>query len=304
MIWRTIMRILVTGSEGLLGSWTVPALRAAGHEVVTLDIKSRPHSGGEIHIAGDLRDVFVARNAVRGMDAVVHLAAMPYDAAPPDQVLAINVPSTWNICAACQETGVPRIVYASSINALGAVGGHRPAQYLPLDDAYPCHPAPGYQLSKYLSDEICKSFTYRFGITTLSLRFGAIIEPPSPNQTGRRRWSFISMPPPMRIQMGLHEYWAYVDVRDAADAVLKACTAEGVDHEEFLIFADDNFVDVPTAQLVSEHHPDIPWPNVSLEDYVAENPYRSLMDCTKAKHMLNWQPQHSWRTYPASPRPW
>ncbi|MDF1512371.1 MAG: NAD(P)-dependent oxidoreductase [Anaerolineae bacterium] len=298
------MRILVTGSEGLLGSWTVPVLRAAGHEVVTLDIKTRSSSGGERHIAGDLRDVFVARNAVQGMDAVVHLAAMPYDAAPPDQVLAINVPGTWNICAACEEAGVPRIVYASSINALGAVGGYQSAKYLPIDDAYPCHPAPGYQLSKYLSDEICRSYTYRFGLTTLSLRFGAIIEPPSPDQNARRRWSFSMMPPPVRIQMGIHEYWAYIDVRDAADAVLKACTVEGVEHETFLIFADDSTVDVPTIQLVTEYHPDIPWPKVSLEDYVAEDPHRSLMDCAKAKRVLGWQPQHSWRAYPEVARPW
>ena len=162
-----------------------------------------------------------------------------------------------------------------------------------IDDAYPCHPSPGYQLSKYLSDEICKSYTYRFGITTLSLRFGLIMAPPSPNQTGMRRFFMGMMPTPMRIRMGIHEYWAYVDVRDAADAVLKACTAEGVEHEEFLIFADDNTVDVPTAQLVAEHHPDIPWPNTSLEDYVADDPYRSLMDCSKAKRLLGWQPYSS-----------
>ncbi|TFG72988.1 MAG: NAD(P)-dependent oxidoreductase, partial [Anaerolineales bacterium] len=294
---------LVTGSEGLLGSATVPALREAGHEVVTLDMKARSSADGERHIAGDLRDVFVAKNAVRGMDVVVHLAAMPYDAAPPDQVLAINVPGTWNVCAACEEAGVPRIVYASSINALGAVGGFRPAQYLPIDDAYPCHPSPGYQLSKYLSDEICKSCTYRFGITTLSLRFGLITAPPSPNQTGMRRFFMGMMPTPMRIRMGINEYWAYVDVRDAADAVLKACTAEGLAHEEFLIFADDNTVDVPTSQLVSEHHPDIPWPNTSLEDYVANDPYRTLMDCSKAKRLLGWQPAHSWRSYPVTPPP-
>ncbi|MCJ7735712.1 MAG: NAD(P)-dependent oxidoreductase [Anaerolineae bacterium] len=287
-----------------MGSWTVPALRKAGHEVVTLDIKTRPSAEGERHIAGDLRDVFVARNAVQGMDAVVHLAAMPYDAAPPDQVLAINVPGTWNVCAACEEAGVPRIVYASSINALGAVGGYRPAHYLPIDDAYPCHPAPGYQLSKYLSDEICRSYTYRFGLTTLSLRFGLIVSPPSATQTGMRRWSITNMPSQVRIRMGIDEYWAYVDVRDAADAVVKACTVEGVDHDEFLIFADDSTVETPTAQLVAEHQPDIPWPNISLEDYVAEDPYRSLMDCSHAKRVLGWQPQHSWRAYPASPRAW
>lgn len=298
------MRILVTGSEGLLGSETVPALRKLGHEVVTLDRKTRSAADGEHHIAGDLRDVFVARNAVRGMDVVVHLAAMPYDAAPPDEVLSINVPGTWNICAACEEAGVSRIVYASSINALGAVGGYQPARYLPIDDAYPCHPSPGYQLSKYLSEEICKSYTYRFGIKTLSLRFGAIVSPPSPDSSTRRRWSIASMPPQIRLRMGLHEYWAYVDVRDAAGAVVKACRAEGIENDAFLIFADDSTVDVPTAQLVQQHYPDTPWPTISQEAYFSANPYRTLMDCSKAKELLGWQPEFSWRDYAESPSPW
>jgi nucleoside-diphosphate-sugar epimerase len=283
-----------------LGAQTVPALSEAGHEVVTLDLKTRPAVDGKRHIAGDLRDVSVARNAVPGMDAVVHLAAMPFDMATPDQVLAINVQGTWNVCTACQEAGVPRIVYASSINALGAVGGYRAAQYLPIDDAYPCHPAPGYQLSKYLCDEICKSYTYRHDMVTLSLRFAQIV----PLKPTGRRWSVFSLPPEIRVQMGRHEYWGYVDARDAADAVVKACTAGGVDHGEYLIYADDTTVDVPTAQLVAEHYPDTPWPNVSLEEYVADNPHRSLMDCAQAKRVLGWQPQHSWRTEPPPPRPW
>jgi nucleoside-diphosphate-sugar epimerase len=295
------MRILVTGSEGLLGSWTVPALREAGHEVFTLDMKARAaNADSSHHTAGDLREVSVARNAVPGMDAVVHLAAMPYDAATADQVLAINVQGTWNICTACQEAGVSRIVYASSINALGAVGGYRPAQYLPIDDAYPCHPAPGYQLSKYLSDKICASYTYRYEITTISLRFGLIVSP----QPRGRRWSIFSMPPEVRLRMGRDEYWAYVDARDAAAAIVKACSVEDVGHGAYLIFADDTTVDVPTAQLVAKHYPDTPWPNVSLESYVADNPFRSLMDCAEAKRVLGWQPHYSWRTEDQPPRPW
>lgn len=80
------MRILVTGSEGLLGSWTVPALRKAGHKVVTLDIKTRAPEAGARHIAGDLRDVAIARNAVPGMDVVVHLAAPPRAGLPALQI--------------------------------------------------------------------------------------------------------------------------------------------------------------------------------------------------------------------------
>jgi nucleoside-diphosphate-sugar epimerase len=77
-----------------------------------------------------------------------------------------------------------------------------------------------------------------------------------------------------------------------------------VEHGRYLIFADDTTVDVPTAQLIEEHHADTPWPTVSLEDYVADNPYRTLMDCSKAKVELGWQPQYTWRDQDPGPRPW
>jgi nucleoside-diphosphate-sugar epimerase len=293
------MKILVTGSEGLLGSWTVPALREAGHEVVTLDIKSRAADARHTHIAGDLRDVSVARNAVPGMDAVVHLAAMPFDAAPAAQVLDINVRGTWNVCAACEEAGVSRIVYASSINALGNVGGFRTSEYFPIDDAYPCHPAPGYQLSKYLCDETLASYTYRYDIATISLRFGMIAS----LRPTTRRWSIFQMPPEIRMRIGRDDYWAYIDVRDAASAVVRACEAQGIGHGRFLIFADDTTVDVPTAELVAQHYPDVPWPKAEMDAYLADDPYRSLMDCSGAKAALGWRPQHSWRSEPTPPRP-
>ena len=95
------------------------------------------------------------------------------------------------------------------------------------------------------------------------------------------------------------EYWAYVDVRDVGDAVLRCLTLEGVRHERFLLAAADTSVDVPTVELLERHHPSIPWPVQDRSAWLAGDPYRSLIDCSHARTVLGWRRRHSWRDAPA-----
>ncbi len=73
------MNVLVTGSTGGIGGYVVDRLLQAGHTLRTLDIPARPDRTGVEHIPGDVRDLGLVRRAVQGMEAVVHLAAIPYD---------------------------------------------------------------------------------------------------------------------------------------------------------------------------------------------------------------------------------
>ena len=317
----------MTGSAGRIGRWQVEALRNAGYDVRTFDraAQGKEKSKGE-HFPGDLRDISAVRQAVQGMDAVLHLGALSSDrAGPAEDVLTINVQGTWNVLLACVEAGVERLVYFSSVNALGCVGGHRAAGYLPIDDAYPRHPLSPYQLSKHLSEEACRSFSDRHGLVTVCLRPVFVTDPAhydrwrAPRQQGSSEWAKV-------------EYWAYVDVRDVCDAALLGLTAENVTHDAFLLTADDTTQETPTAELVDRYYPDTPWkpappaqgkqdptpkaqrqtPNArsgallspqaepeayraARDIYLAANPHRSLMDCSHAKQVLGWQPRHSWR---------
>jgi nucleoside-diphosphate-sugar epimerase len=288
------LRVLVTGNAGHIGKWLTKALREAGYELKTLD-RTAAHRGDEWeHIPGDLRDMDAVRKAVQGVDAVAHLGAIASDRrGSGDDVLSVNVQGTWNVLLACVEAGVSRVVYFSSINALGCVGGHRPALYLPIDDAYPRHPMSPYQLSKHLGEEICRSFTNKHGIVTVCLRPGFVAGP------DQYRW-FREAPPQRGPEWGKVEYWAYVDIRDVVEATLLSLKAEKILHDAFLLMADDTTTTTPTAELIEKHYPDTPWKQ-DRAAWLADNPYRTLMDCTHAKEVLGWQPKHSWREETASP---
>lgn len=281
------MRVLVTGSEGHIGRVQVKTLLTAGHEVRTLDRTAQRKGSEWEHLPGDLLDLSRVRQAVQGMDAVVHLAAIPHDlaGAGPD-ILNVNVQGTCNILFACLEAGVQRVVAYSSVNALGAVGGHREAAYLPLDDDYPRHPMSPYQLSKHLGEDACRSFSDKHGIVTICLR------PVFVTTTEHYRW--LREREQSNVERERGEFFAYVDVRDVCDAALRGLTVENVTHDAFLLTAADTTSKMTSPQLVDLAYPHMVWKQ-DRNAYFASNPYRSLMDITHAESVLGWKPQHSWR---------
>lgn len=104
------MRVFVTGGgQGFIGGHVVSALERAGHEVRRewVDIRHRPE----------------LERAVRGCDAVVHVAALYSYTAPTDEIEAVNVDGTQNVIAACHAAGVRRLVYTSSAGTCGPVPG-------------------------------------------------------------------------------------------------------------------------------------------------------------------------------------
>ncbi len=282
------MRLLVTGSHGFIGQELVKRLLAEGHTLRTFDRTASPATEWE-HVAGDLRDVYTVRRMVQGVDAVVHLGAMssdPRNAA--DEVLAVNVQGTWNVLQACAETGVGRVVYFSSINALGCVGGYRSPDYLPLDDFHPRHPMTAYQLSKHLAEEVCRSYTERYGIVTICLRPVYVVD------SAEFYFWWRQYSEELRVDWLKHELWAYVDIQDVCDAVLLALKVQGIQHDAFLLSAQDTSLDIPTAELVQKYWSHLPWRG-DLAAYVADNPYRTLVDASHAAQVLGWQARRSWR---------
>jgi UDP-glucose 4-epimerase len=288
------LKILATGNAGKIGRMQVKMLREAGHEVRTFD--TRPpctEQRGDIgeHHFGDLRDLLAVRRAVYGVDAIVHLGAIPSDRpGRGEDVLSVNVQGTWNVLFAAVEADIRRVVVYSSVNALGCVGGHRPVERLPVRDDYPRHPMTPYQLSKHLAEETCRSFTERHGIVTACLRPVYVVNPDEYERFRERAEQVADWPGAIR------ELWAYVDVRDVCQAALLALEAENLTHDGFLLTADDTTSTVPTAELVERHYRDTPWPDTDPGAYLASCEHRSLIDCAHAKEVLGWQPRHSWRS--------
>uniref|UniRef100_UPI002ADE06B9 NAD-dependent epimerase/dehydratase family protein n=1 Tax=Bellilinea sp. TaxID=2838785 RepID=UPI002ADE06B9 len=114
------MRVLVTGSRGKVGRWVVQRLHEAGHALCMLDKSTDDVPGYGEQVVGDVRDGVLVRRLMQGVDAVVHLAAIPNDIpGREEELLDINLRGTWTILLAAAESGVRRVVYFSSINALG-----------------------------------------------------------------------------------------------------------------------------------------------------------------------------------------
>jgi UDP-glucose 4-epimerase len=283
------MKVLVTGSTGGIGRWVVKRLLEAGHSLRAMDVTAQPLSSDYEYLPGDVRDLATVRRAAQGMEAIVHLAAIPFDMDRQDAlVLETNILGTANILLAAQEAGVQRVVNFSSINALGQAEPNHPGLYLPLDDDIPHFNIHNYPLSKHLGEEMCAAFARRGGITAVSLR-PTLVSQPGPSRF--RWWDMI--PEEFKLQSHIGDFFSYVDVRDVAEATALALTAEIQGHQAFLLAFDEVRTRTPTAEIVAKHYPHLPWPKIAKEEYLRRGEFASLLDCSAAKRVLGWQPKYN-----------
>ena len=156
-----LMRILLTGCAGLVGTATQRLLTASGVEVRGFDLAD----------GDDLRDRRAIERAVAGCDAVVHAAALANDVAgTAEEIFETNVLGTWHVLQAAERAGAPRVVCFSSIQVFGIGEGERPPEYLPVDDDHPRNAGRPYGVSKCLAEDLCAGETATSGMTTICLR--------------------------------------------------------------------------------------------------------------------------------------
>ena len=174
------MRVLVTGGSGFIGSHVVDRLRVHGHEPVIFDLMpSRYHSPhAVVTVVGDLTDPEVTRRAVKGCDAIVHLAAVADVsdvAADPIRADRVNVHGTQLILEAARREEVSRVVYASTIWVYGNAPGDGE-----LDEDTPLAlPAHFYTATKIAGEMYCRSYSELYGTEQTILRFGIPFGPRS-----------------------------------------------------------------------------------------------------------------------------
>ncbi len=134
------MRIVVTGGSGKAGRWVVRDLREHGYDVLNVDARHDGSAHG-LCLVADLADDGQAYEALRGADAVVHLAAIPApDIRTPAETFRINTLSTYNVFAAAEANGLKRVVWASSETVLG-LPFDTPPLFAPIDETI--EPRPG-----------------------------------------------------------------------------------------------------------------------------------------------------------------
>ncbi len=164
-------KVLVTGSEGFIGSHLTEELVKQGNKVKAFVLYNAFSSWGwldtlsreileEIEIfQGDVRDPNGVRNAMKGMDDVFHLAALiaiPFSYHSPDTYVDTNIKGTLNVLQAAKDFQVSRVMVTSTSEVYGT------AQYVPIDEKHPFQGQSPYSATKIGADRLAESFYRSF----------------------------------------------------------------------------------------------------------------------------------------------
>jgi UDP-glucose 4-epimerase len=165
------MKVLVTGGAGFIGSHVVDRLRAEGAGVRILDLRESPYHGADVVecVTADLLDAGAVEAAMKGCDAVIHLAAaadVDEVARHPADAEAINARGTLNVLEAARRTGVRRVIYASTI----WVYAHG-SETVDEDSAVSL-PDHLYTATKLAGEMYCRAYGELYDLECTVLRFG------------------------------------------------------------------------------------------------------------------------------------
>ena len=280
------MKFVVTGGSGKAGRAVVRDLLEQGHTVLNVDLVPPVEPpAGSTFLPADLTDYGQTLEAlsgagiVSGIEAVVHLAALPSPTvATPDVVFRTNVTSTHTVFAAATRLGLRRIVWASSETTLG-LPFDRPPDYAPIDEQHELRPESSYALSKVLGEEMARQFSRWSGIPIVGLRFSNIMErtdyasfPSYWDNPSIRKWNL----------------WSYVDESHVAESVRRALEADVRGADAFIIAAADTVMRRPSRELMAEVFPGVP-----VADDIPE--HGTLLGIEKAQRLLGYEPAFSWR---------
>ena len=167
--------VLLTGAAGGVGTLMRGLLPEHGHRLRLFDVAPIP--GEPDAITADLCDTHALRAAVRGCDAIVHLAGISLESTF-EKILRANIEGTYHLYEAARAEGVRRVVFASSNHAIGFTP--HPAEGDPLIPTdTPHRPDTFYGLSKYFGEDLASLYWDRYGIETVSVRIGSCYPEPS-----------------------------------------------------------------------------------------------------------------------------
>ncbi|MFF2963465.1 NAD-dependent epimerase/dehydratase family protein [Streptomyces sp. NPDC057963] len=167
--------VLLTGAAGGLGTLMRGLLPAYGYELRLFDIA--PVAGEPDAITADLGDKEALREAVRGVDAIIHLAGISLESSF-DKILKANIEGTYNLYEAARQEGVRRVVFASSNHVVGYTPRPLPGDPL-IPIGAPRRPDTFYGLSKSFGEDLAQLYWDRHGMETVSVRIGSCFPEPT-----------------------------------------------------------------------------------------------------------------------------
>ncbi len=172
-------KVLVTGADGFIGSHLTEALVKRGHDVRAFVLYNSFNSWGWLEHApsdiqdnldvfsGDIRDPHGVKEAMKGCDAVLHLAALiaiPYSYHSPDTYVDTNIKGTLNVLQAARELGVRRVIHTSTSEVYGT------ARFVPITEEHSLQGQSPYSATKIAADQLAYSFHAAFGLPVVIAR--------------------------------------------------------------------------------------------------------------------------------------
>lgn len=172
-------KILVTGADGFIGSHLVNELVTSGYKVRAFCLYNSFQDIGWLKdlpqdilanleiVFGDIRDFDSINQAVKGRDAIFHLAALiaiPYSYTAPMSYVDVNIKGTLNILRSAVDNGIGQVIHTSSSEVYGT------AQYIPMDEKHPLVGQSPYAATKIGADQIAHSFYCSYGLPVSTVR--------------------------------------------------------------------------------------------------------------------------------------
>lgn len=290
------MRIFFTGGSGKAGKHVAPYLAEQGHQVTNADLMPLRHPAvADLRV--DLTDAGETYSAMAGLatfdeldlaekpsyDAVVHFAAVPAILLRPDSATyATNVLSTYNVLEAATRLGVRKVVFASSETTYGicfAQGVRRPL-YVPVDEQHPTVPEDSYAMSKVANEVTARAFQARSGADVYGLRINNVIEP---HEYAESFPAYLRDPALRRRNL-----FAYIDVRDLGQMVQCCLQTDDLGYQVFNVANADLSV-AATSQEIR----DLFYDRIEVRREMGRDETFFAID--KARAMVGFEPQHSWR---------
>ncbi len=228
------MKVLLTGAGGNLGRVLAPVLHENGYKPVLLDFRNIDTQYE--FILGDIRDPEVMLAATKGIDIIIHAAALhgihlaQYD---PDEFWQLNVMGTRNVYQAALKNNVTKVIFCSSIDVYGDGILSNNQTYSCGTEQNPLLPNHIYGLTKKLGEELANYYYRVHGISTVSLRLGMFVAASD------------------LVTYGFRLLCGGVDERDVADSMLLAIKNSNINNDAFNIVSDVPFASVDEEELIA-----------------------------------------------------
>ena len=300
-------KVLITGSDGFIGSHLVERFLKEKCVVRAFVFYNSFNSWGwldtlptevlkQVEIfAGDIRDPFTVKKAVKDVNIICHLAALigiPYSYIAPDSYIDTNVKGTLNVVQAAKSSNLEKVIITSTSETYGS------AIYVPIDEKHPYQPQSPYSASKISADHIAMSYYHSFDLPISIIR---------PFNTYGPRQSTRAIIPTIITQIlkgkeiielgSLFPTRDFTYVLDLCEAYVKMCKNDNIEGEIINVGSSNEISIKDLANLIKElMDSDIEIISTDKRKRPEKSEVSRLFaDSNKARELIDWKPKKSLR---------